>query len=56
MKQGTEETKFVKESEDQTREFILQKNKKTKLGALIVVAFLIILIIGIVVSNMFFNN
>jgi flagellar basal body-associated protein FliL len=56
MTQHTEETKFVKESEDKTQQFILQKNKKTKLGITILVVFLVVLIIGIVISNMFFNN
>jgi len=56
MKQGIEETKFVKESEEETHEFILQKNKKTKLGATILITFLAILIIGIIISNVFFNN
>lgn len=56
MKQGTEETKFVKEEDEKTQQFILQKNKKTKLGVTIIIAFLVILIIGIIISKMFFNN
>ncbi|WP_405384754.1 hypothetical protein [Maribacter sp. LLG6340-A2] len=56
MKQDSEKTKFVKEPEEDTREYILQKNKKTKLGATIVIAFLVLLIIGIIVSNVFFTN
>lgn len=56
MKQNTEETKFVKEPEEETQEYILQKNKKTKLGVTIITAFLVILIIGIIISNVFFNN
>jgi hypothetical protein len=56
MKQDTEETKFVKEPEEKTQEFILQKNKKTKLGVTILIAFLVILIIGIIISNVFFTN
>lgn len=56
MKEETEETKFVKESEEETKEFILQKNKKTKIGATIIISFLVVLIIGIIVSNVFFNN
>ncbi|WP_171017314.1 hypothetical protein [Maribacter sp. ACAM166] len=56
MKQGPEETQFVKESEEETREFILQKNKKTKLGVTILVVFLVFLIIGVIISNVFFNN
>ncbi|MGJ8715298.1 MULTISPECIES: hypothetical protein [Maribacter] len=56
MKENTEETKFVKEPEEDTREYILQKNKKTKLGVTILTAFLVLLIIGIIISNVFFNN
>ncbi|WP_419213128.1 hypothetical protein ACNR9Q_03030 [Maribacter sp. X9] len=56
MKQGTEKTKFVKEPEEKTEQYILQKNKKTKLGATILVVFLIVLVIGIIISNMFFSN
>lgn len=56
MKQNTQETKFVKEPEEETREFIIQKNKKTKLGITILIAFLVILIIGIIISNVFFTN
>lgn len=56
MKQKPVETKFVKEPEEETREFILQKNKKTKLGVIILIVFLTIIIIAIVTSNMFFTN
>ncbi|WP_396632790.1 hypothetical protein [Maribacter sp. R86514] len=52
----TEETKFVKEPEEETQEYILQKNKKTKLGVTILIAFLVLLICGIIVSNIFFTN
>ena len=56
MKENTKETKFVKKPKEETREFILQKNKKTKLGVTILISFLVILIIGIIVSNVFFTN
>lgn len=56
MKEETEQTKFIKEEEEKTKQFILQKNTKTKLGVTIIMAFLIILIIGIIISNGFFNN
>jgi len=55
MKEGTEQTKFVKEEEEKTNQFILQKNTKTKLGVAIIMAFLVILIIGIIISNVFFK-
>ncbi|SEL01769.1 hypothetical protein SAMN04488008_102630 [Maribacter orientalis] len=56
MKEGTEETKFIKEEEEKTKQFILQKNTKTKLGVTIIMVFLIILVIGIIISKIFFNN
>lgn len=56
MTQNKQETKFVKESEEKTQQFILQKNKKTKVGVTILVAFLVLLIIGVIISNVFFTN
>ncbi|WP_424003826.1 hypothetical protein [Maribacter sp. IgM3_T14_3] len=56
MNKEAEETKFVKEPEDNTQQFILQKNKKTKVGVTILVAFLVLLVIGVIVSNIFFTN
>lgn len=56
MNKEIEETKFVKEPEENTQQFILQKNKKTKVGVTILVAFLVLLVIGVIVSNMFFTN
>lgn len=56
MNKETEETKFVKQPEENTQQFILQKNKKTKVGVTILVAFLVLLVIGVIVSNMFFTN
>ncbi|WP_405411793.1 hypothetical protein [Maribacter sp. Asnod1-A12] len=56
MTKHTEETKFVKDPEENTQEYILQKNKKTKVGATILIAFLVLLIIGLIISNLFFNN
>jgi uncharacterized membrane protein YvbJ len=56
LKNRTQETKIVKEKDEKTHQFILHKNKKTKLGVTIIIAFLVILIIGIIISKMFFNN
>ncbi len=56
MTQNTQETKFVKESEEETQQYILQKNKKTKVGITILVAFLVLLIVGVIISNVFFTN
>lgn len=55
-KQGKEETKFIKEEKDQTDEFILQKNVKTRSGVTIIVVFIIILIIAIGVSWYYFRT
>jgi len=54
MKQGEEKTEFVKEAGNNTDKFIFQKNKKTKVGAIIVIAFLILMIIGVIVSGVVF--
>ncbi|WP_299318113.1 hypothetical protein [uncultured Maribacter sp.] len=56
MTQNKQETKFVKEPEENTQQYILQKNKKTKVGVTILIAFLVLLIIGLVISNVFFTN
>lgn len=55
MKQGGE-TKFVKEPEEKTRNYIFQNNKTTKTGAYIVAAFLVLLVIGVIVSIVFFGS
>ncbi len=54
MKQGEEKTKFIKEPEESTRDYIFQKNKKTKVGAGIVVAFLAVLAAGVSISIYYF--
>ena len=56
MKQGPEKTEFVKEPEKETGKYIFQKNKKTKVGFIITVIFLVILIIGIIISNQFLDT
>ncbi|SHJ55078.1 hypothetical protein [Maribacter aquivivus] len=56
MNKEAEETKFVKEPEEETQQYILQKNKKTKVGVTILIAFLVLLIIGVIISNVFFTN
>jgi preprotein translocase subunit SecE len=55
MKQGEENTEFVKEPENETPKFIFQKNRKTIIGAVVIVAFLIFIILAIVVSGVSFN-
>lgn len=56
MKQGEEQTKFVKEPEEPTRHYIFQKNAITKTATYIVAAFLVLLIAGVVASILFFAS
>jgi maltodextrin utilization protein YvdJ len=49
-----QETKFVKEVEEDTKQFVFQKNKKTISGAFIIVALLIILVVGVIISGIAF--
>jgi len=53
MKQGEEEAKLVKEP---TRNYIFQKTKVTKRALYIIIGFLIILILGVVVSAIYFEG
>ncbi len=47
--------KFVKEEDEKRKDFIFQKNTKTKFGAKFVILVLIILIAVVVASGMFFE-
>ncbi|RZT00053.1 hypothetical protein [Aquimarina brevivitae] len=47
--------KFVKEENEERRDYILQKNKKTKFGALFITLALIFLVIVIVASAIYFE-
>ncbi len=51
MKQGEEDTKFVKDPENETEKFILQKNTKTKTVTAIIIGVLVVIIIAIVLSG-----
>ncbi|MDX1327431.1 MAG: hypothetical protein R3299_06965 [Arenibacter sp.] len=51
IKQGEENTKFIKKEEDPTKQYVFQKNKKTILATGIVTAILLLLLIGIIVSG-----
>ncbi|MEJ1222513.1 hypothetical protein [Sediminicola sp. 1XM1-17] len=55
-KENDSKTEFIKEEEDNTQQFILQKNSKTKMAILIISIFLVILIGGIVISGLFFGE
>lgn len=50
-KETDENTEFVKDEQQHTRNYIFQKNTITKVATIIVIAFLILLIIGLVVSG-----
>ncbi len=52
MKQGEENTKLVKEPHEETNKYIFQKNRKTKLGAVIVIGFLVIIVIAVMLSGL----
>lgn len=51
QKENDKDTKFIKEAHDTSKQFILQKNKKTIIATIIIVSFLLLLIFGIVVSG-----
>ncbi|MDC6389021.1 hypothetical protein PP182_10040 [Maribacter sp. PR1] len=55
MKQGEENTEFVKNPEKDKQKYIFQKDKKTKIGAAIIIGFLILMIIGVIVSGVAFE-
>ncbi|UZO81118.1 hypothetical protein NBT05_01250 [Aquimarina sp. ERC-38] len=47
--------KFVKEEEENREDFIFQKNKKTIFGTSFTIVVLVLLVIGVVISGMFFE-
>lgn len=56
IKQGTEKTEFIKDNGETHDQYILQKNTKTKTAVYIISAFLILIILGVIVSAVFFGN
>ena len=56
MKQGEEDAKLVKEPKEPTRNYIFQKTKITRRALYIIIGFLIILILGVVVSAIYFEG
>tara|TARA_R110000823_G_scaffold311718_2_gene437640 strand:+ start:48470 stop:48751 length:282 start_codon:yes stop_codon:yes gene_type:complete len=49
-------TKIVKDSDNEKeKDYILQDNKKTRFGAGFIITVLIILIIGVIVSGLYFE-
>lgn len=55
-KQPAEDTDFVKEKNDPKRNYIFQKNNITRTGFFIIIGFLILIILGIVLSGTFFGS
>ncbi|MEH6679189.1 MAG: hypothetical protein V7724_01520 [Sediminicola sp.] len=55
-KETDKNTQFVKEEEQNTREYVFQKNKITKTAFYIIIAFLILLVVGLWVSGVFFES
>lgn len=55
-KETDEDTEFVKEEHESKRSYIFQKNTITKIAFVIVLIFLVIIIIGLVVSGTSFFN
>ncbi|MEO9892030.1 hypothetical protein [Aurantibacter sp.] len=55
-KQTDENTEFVKDANDPKRNYIFQKNKISKTGFFIVGSILVLIIIGVVVSGIFFES
>lgn len=49
-------TKIVKESEDEKeRDYIFQDNKKTRFGAGFIITVLVILIVAVIISILYFD-
>ncbi len=47
--------KFVKEEDEERRDYIFQKNTKTTVGTKFIVLVLILLVIGIIASGVFLD-
>ncbi|GMN04684.1 hypothetical protein MTsPCn5_00720 [Croceitalea sp. MTPC5] len=54
MKQGEENTQFVKDEDNETRKYIFQKNKKTVTGFYIVLIALLMLVAATIISGIAF--
>jgi len=54
-KEKDQDTEFVKEEHDPKRGYIFQKTGITKTGFWIIIAFLILIAIGLIVSGIFFG-
>lgn len=55
MNKKENQMEFVKEPENETENYIFQKNAKTKVGTGVILTFLGILLLGLAVSAIFFG-
>lgn len=55
-KQGEENTQILKDTKDPKDNYIFQNNKKTKIGAAIITAVLLIVLLGLILSGVIFEN
>lgn len=55
-KQGEENTQILKDENDPKENYIFQDNKKTKVGAAIITAILLIILVGLILSGVIFKN
>ncbi|MBW8243615.1 hypothetical protein K1F50_12465 [Muricauda oceani] len=56
QKQSEENTEFVKNKENPKRNYIFKNSRITKLGFVIILAILILIVFGIILSGMFFES
>lgn len=48
--------KFIKEEEEKTRDYILQKDSKTKATSKSIIVILILLVLAVIASGIYFLN
>ena len=46
--------KFIKDEDEKTRNYILQKDETTKKTSAFVIAVLVLLVIGVIISGIYF--
>ncbi len=46
--------KFIKDEDEKTRDYILQKDKTTKNTSVFIIVVLVLLFIGVIVSGIYF--